>query len=131
MKVIAIDPGERVGWATGVVHPALKDFAVTLGERIQDYDVVVYEVWRLYPQMAKKLIGNDMQPSQLIGIIRYLSWISPSTKLVSQGANIKNTAMKTMPDEIKERMSKSTEQHDQDALMHLWHYAWSKHDVQK
>lgn len=139
MKVIAIDPGERVGWATGVVHPdaprlevekhgvhALKDFAIALGERISDYDVVVYEVWRLYPHMAKHMVGNDFQPSQLIGIIRYLTWIHPEIKLVSQGANIKKTALKTMPEDLKERMSQSSEQHDQDALQHLWHFYWSK-----
>lgn len=139
MKLLAIDPGERVGWATGVVHPdvpklevtnqgvnTLKDFAITLGERIHDYDVVIYEVWRLYPHMAKRMVGNDFQPSQLIGVIRYLSWIHPNVKLVSQGASIKNTALKTMPDELKERMSKSSEQHDQDAIQHLWHFYWSK-----
>lgn len=143
IRVLAIDPGERVGWAKGIVHPDkpesdrleitgqgvhhLKDFAIKLGKSIADYDVVVYEVWRLYPGYQKKMVGNDMQPSQLIGMIRYLAWTNPDVKLVSQGARIKNTAMKTMPEEIKDRMKLSTEQHDQDALMHLWYYTWDKY----
>lgn len=139
--IIAIDPGERVGWATGIVHPgddprleitnqgvhALKDFALKLGESINKYDVVVYETWRLYPGFQKQMTGNDMQPSQLIGMIRYLTWITSGVKLVSQGAQIKNTAMKTMPQEIKDRMEHSTEQHDKDALMHLWYYYFRRH----
>lgn len=138
-RVLAIDPGERVGWATGLlgasadefeienrgVHP-LQDFALKLGKSIADYDVVVYESWRLYPGMAKRMVGNDMQPAQLVGIIRYLGWISPTVKLVTQGAKIKETALKTMPDWLSEHMKQSTEQHDQDAIMHLWYYHWSK-----
>jgi hypothetical protein len=152
-KILAIDPGERVGWASGIVYPEatvegadgmpkeeatsldvtdqgvhqLKDFAMSLGKNIEKYDTVVYETWRLYPNMAKRMVGNDMQPSQLVGIIRYLGWIHPQINLVMQGANIKKTAEKTMPDWMIEQMTKSSEQHDQDALMHLWHYYWSKY----
>lgn len=134
---IAIDPGERVGWAVGEsdgdnlevlrqgVHP-LRDFAIALGKGIGNYDVLIYETWRLYPQMAKTMIGNDMQPSQLIGIIRYLGWITPGVEFVPYGANIKKTAEKTMPDWLRERSELSTEQHDKDALMHLWHWHWTK-----
>lgn len=134
-KVLAIDPGESVGWAWGHldadsfriaeqgVHQ-LKDFAVKLGTSIADYDTVVYESWRLYPGMAKRMVGNDMQPSQLVGIIRYLGWINPHVKMVTQGAAIKTTALKTMPDEVSARFERSTQQHDKDAVMHLWHYYW-------
>lgn len=140
-RVLAIDPGERVGWAIGLldadsfeverqgVHP-LQDFAIKLGKSIQDYDTVVYEQWRLYPDMGKRMVGNDMQPSQLVGIIRYLGWITPGVKLVTYGATIKKTALKTMPDEVKARFDCSSEQHDKDALMHLWHYYW-EHYVTK
>lgn len=137
MKTLAIDPGERVGWARGNVLPSgleimgqgvtpLKDFAMKLFTSISDYDVVVYESWRLYPAAAKAMIGNDMQPSQLVGMIRMMGWLHPSVKMVVQGANIKRTACKTMPDWLVERMGRSNEQHDQDALMHLWHYWWSE-----
>lgn len=105
----------------------LKDFALALHANFANYDVVVYETWRLYPEMGKRMVGNDMQPSQLVGMIRLCAWLNPKVKLVSQGANIKKTAMKTMPDWIKARMELSTEQHDQDALMHLWHYYWTNY----
>lgn len=152
MKVLAIDPGERVGWAHGRAAPLandpdpryggafevtgqgvtpLQDFALKLHEVFGDYDVVVYETWRLYPGMAKAMVGNDMQPSQLVGMIRLCGWLNPKTRLVSQGANIKNTALKTMPAWLTERMEKSSEQHDQDALMHLWHFHWTKHIATK
>jgi hypothetical protein len=136
MKAIAIDPGERVGWATSILTSTeltdikqgvtpLKDFAMKLGKVAGEYDVIVYEAWRLYPAAAKSMIGNDMQPSQLVGMIRYFGWLNPQVKMVVQGANIKTTAEKTMPDWFKERMALSSEQHDQDALMHLWHYWWT------
>lgn len=134
-RILALDPGERTGWAAGTWDgqqltdikqgvAALKDMALALGKRIDTYDTVVYEVWRLYPHMARTMIGNDFQPVQFIGMVRYLAWLHPQIKLVSQGADIKNTALKTMPTVLSKRMKKSSEQHDQDALMHLWHYVW-------
>lgn len=141
MKTIAIDPGERVGWAVGEltedgcdvtargVSP-LRDFALKLGEVYPDYDEIVVETWRLYPAAAKVMIGNDMQPSQLIGMIRYFGWIHGNPP-VFQGANIKETALRTMPDDLKESLSLSSEQHDQDAVMHLWHRWWTKYVANK
>lgn len=155
-RILAIDPGEKVGWAHGDLgweHPAdydqglppvlvitghgitpLKDFAVKLSEVFGDYDVVVYETFRLYPHMARKLVGNDMQTAQLVGMIRLCSWLNPATKLVSQGATIKKTAEKRIPNElpqvqvILDRMPKSHDDaHDGDALLHLgYHVLTSK-----
>lgn len=138
--ILALDPGERTGWAVGRASEegltvldqgveAVREIGDLVEGAIEEHgvDVVVYETWRLYPHMAKKLIGNDMQPSQVVGIIRYVCWQHPEVRLVTQGATIKKTAMKTMPDEIKMRFGLSTEQHDQDALMHLWFYYWSKY----
>lgn len=137
-KILAIDPGERTGWATGESTPdglvvtgqgvaPLKNFAVKLGESFENYDTVLYETWRLYANMAKRLVGNDMQPSQLVGMIRYISWLNPSVKLVSLGADVKKTAEKTAPDEIKERLLRSSEEHDKDALLLLWFYHWREY----
>lgn len=134
--VLAIDPGERVGWAHGVLDDSsfevtgqgvtpLRPFALKLEEVWPNYDTVVYESWRLYPTAGKTMIGNDMQPSQLVGMIRFIGWHhQPQVGMVVQPAKIKDTALKTMPEWLHERMKLSTEQHDQDALMHLWHYYW-------
>lgn len=139
MKVLAIDPGERVGWATGSLADGALDigdhgitklwpFAKKLGEVFTDYDVVIYETWRLRATMAKKFIGNDFQPVQLIGVVRYLAMLNPQVKLVSQGPAIKSTAEKTVPDDLRKRLDALPKAHDEchdyDALLHLWHWYW-------
>lgn len=145
MKVLAIDPGEKVGWARGCVQPNafeledhgiadLKPFALKLYDAIADYDAVVYETWRLYAGHAKKMIGNDMQTSQLVGMIRMAAWLNPEVKLVGQSASIKETADKTaaaMCPEVSDLLAKEPgthdDAHDMDAVRHLWYWHWSKH----
>ena len=134
MKVLATDPGERTGWVIGTIGPdgltidergvdGVRDFAQKLESLVRQVDVVVYEVWRLYRHKAKQLTGNDMQPSQVVGMIRYEAW-KQQKKVVSQGAQIKSTALKTMPQGMQDQMAESSEQHDQDAVMHAWFYYW-------
>lgn len=135
MKVLAIDPGERTGWAIGEIEDSkltivnqgvtpLKDFALKFHEVAGDYDVVVYEWWRLRADVAKKMIGNDFLPSQLIGMIRLSAWLNPKVKLVSYGPQVKTTAIKVAPDWLKERKALSSEEHDKDALDLLYYYFW-------
>jgi len=139
-RVLVVDPGDRTGWARCViehgvitpdsvvhgVHP-LKDFALKLAESITNYDHVVYETWRLRPDMAKKMIGNDFQPSQLIGMVRLLCWQNPTIRLHSLGPNTKTTGHKVMPDFIRERLQHCSEEHDQDALALLSYWWWDRH----
>src|SRR4051812_11884394 len=66
LHVIALDPGERVGWARARVNPdgtwddmthgitALKDMALALHKNVTKYDVVIYETWRLRADEARK-----------------------------------------------------------------------------
>jgi hypothetical protein len=141
MRVLAIDPGEKVGWATGLVYldtPSielidhgihdLKPFAMRLVEAVGDYDVVIYETWRLYAGAAKHMIGDDMQTSQLVGMIRLAAWLNPGTKLVSQSAAIKRTADKTAQDKFREQIENEPgthdDAHDIDAVRHLWYWFW-------
>ncbi len=146
MRILAVDPGERVGWAVGeVAGPVggqllrvenhgisfLKDFAVKLGQVFHEYDVVIYETFRLRANVARKFAGNDMQTSQLIGIIRYLGWINPQVKVVGQGPAVKATADKTMPSNIQSIIDKAPKNHDDshdtDALRHLWFWFWERY----
>lgn len=139
-RILAIDPGEKVGWAHGVLEGdeleltghginGLRDFATALSKRFGDYDVVIYETFRLHPAYAKALVGNDMQTSQLIGIIRYLGWMRPHVKVVAQGPNKQSTGEKTAPPcirEVLDNLPKSHDDaHDGSALKHLAYYLHS------
>lgn len=109
IRVLAIDPGERVGWATGVVNEVpvqgdehsgvhtlevtshgisrLKDFGIKMHEVLvtdPKYDVLIYETWRLRAGQARKFAGNDFQPVQLIGMARLCAWLNPHVQLVSR-----------------------------------------------
>jgi len=149
VRVLAIDPGERVGWAHGefivdyhgVVQPLtitghgisfLRDGALAVHQAVvveDRYDVVVYETWRLRAHKAKQFAGNDMQSSQLIGMIRLCAWLNPRVQLVSQGPAAKTKWLKALPQHHPELQAKldampseHDHAHDGDALMHLWTY---------
>lgn len=137
-RVLVIDPGDRTGWARCVIEDGeiagvvqgvnpLKDFGLKLAESITNYDTVVYETWRLRPDMAKKMIGNDFQPVQLIGMIRLLCWQNPTISLVSLTPSDKKTGRKVMPPVLAERIQHSSEEHDKDALDLLSYYWWRKY----
>jgi hypothetical protein len=140
--VLALDPGEKVGWARAYVADdgswcgydhgitALKPMALAVHANIAKYDVVIYETWRLRASETQKFVGNDFQSSQFIGMVRLAAWLNPQVRLVSQGPSVKTTAEKTAPSELRKllaRMPKTHDDaHDGDALLHLWHYTWDK-----
>lgn len=143
--LVAFDPGERTGyvavrvaaefdpreatpetfWITDQDVLPIRALAGNLPRLVRAADLVAYETWRLYKTHALVLIGNDMQPSQVVGMIRYEAW-RQHTKLASNGANVKDPAVQTMPGWLQEHMAKSSEQHDQDAIMHAWFVASQK-----
>lgn len=152
-RVLFIDPGEKVGWAradvaengdwTDLRHgiTSWKEFVTAVyGRQLKTfdvfapppYDVIGYEVFRLYATHAKALIGSDMQTSQCIGAVRLIAWLS-GTKLVSQGANVKKSAEASAPPWLTKHLSKLPKRHDEahdyDALLHLWHWTFKHHDV--
>lgn len=144
--LFAADPGERTGVVLVRVgldfDPKAADpgnFAICdqdvwtvrqvasfLPSWIKAADLVAYETWRLYKTHAMLMIGNDMQPSQVVGMIRYEAW-QQGKKIVSNGARVKVPAFATMPDWLREHMKKSSEQHDQDAIMHAWYVACNQY----
>lgn len=140
-RVFVCDPGERTGWCSAVIWEdgeiqdikqgvnTIKELALGLYNASvveQKYDTLVYEVWRLYPHMARAMTGNDMQPSQFIGMVRLCGWLS-GAQVVSQGANLKALGEKQAPEVIKKRLPHSSEQHDWDALVHLSAYWFKKY----
>jgi hypothetical protein len=148
-RVIAIDPGERAGWAAAIVEEnrissiehgvlAQTEMALELArcQGIQptedpplqlwrQYGVIVYETWRPRPKNGSMnwIQGNQLLSAQLVGQIRLLGRLS-GAKLVGYGPDKKTVALASMPGALRARMDGCHEQHDQDALMHLWMYAW-------
>lgn len=144
--VLVVDPGERVGWVRAAVvgdhleivgHgiTELKTFGLKINQVFGDYDVVVYESWRLAASMASKFAGNDFKTSQLIGMIRLSSWQNPCTKLVEQRpGNMKTGAKVVLPhvQEIMDRLPAAhDESHDRSALLHLSYWYWKNYVVPK
>lgn len=141
----AFDPGERTGfvavrvaqefdartatpstfWILDQDVLTVRDMPKRLPAIVRLADVVAYETWRLYEKNAQEMIGNDMQPSQVVGMIRYEAWKQKKT-LASAGARIKANSVRSMPGWLREHMAKSSEQHDQDAIMHAWATAWKR-----
>jgi hypothetical protein len=148
MRIMAIDPGEKVGWATceysepkigGVMLKRdtlkhgitdLKSFALRIAEVYPLYDVVVMESFRLSAAKARELSGSTLPTVQFIGMIRLLSWQNPKVMFEEQGPSTKKTALKTMQKgmpkwyEFCTQPGAHDETHDQDAVMHLWHWFW-------
>lgn len=145
MKILAIDPGELVGWCRAEVDDDYqivdyKDgitpaqvFVLKLHDSAHDYDLIIYETWRLFGSKAKTLIGNEMLTSQCIGGIKLSAWIS-GTKIIGQGPDIKKTADKICPEEWKHVIDGESSVHDEahhvDAFRHLIYYLWrQQHNV--
>lgn len=147
-RVLFVDPGEKCGWVRAVVDDqgnwsevrhgitAWKPFVLSLFERQakfdRGYDVIGYEVFRLYRTHALQQIGSDMQTSQCIGAIRLIGWLS-GVRVVSQGANVKRTARGSAPRWLKDYLAAfpkaHDEAHDEDALLHLWAWTFKNYDV--
>lgn len=145
--VVALDPGQRCGIAYGTVSEGklevdrayvlpLKEAAIWLaqmqltsgregGEPL--FSTIVFETWRLHPAKAKALIGDDMQPSQLIGMIRLIGWISQAT-LYAVGPDRKFVASTALAEFLDPLKAQSNEEHDKDALDLLAYYAYEEWD---
>ena len=144
MRLLTIDPGELVGWAVGAAHPdepelirhgitPLKEFATTLYQRFDAYDVVVYETYRLI--RARNREGSEMPTSQLIGMIRLLGWVHPEVTVVRQTPNNKNSINKVIAASdhqdfkalVEGESGTHDDAHDIDAIRHLYYYWWKQH----
>jgi hypothetical protein len=150
LRVLAIDPGERVGWARADVAPdgewsdvrhgitAMQPMALKCHLMITQgsYDLVVMESWTLYPHMAKSMVGSTFPTVQFIGAIKLALWQWPKTKLVTQGAGVIHSreglppamrAMRKLRPELFELVQTPVahdDGHDLDALSHLFAYTW-------
>lgn len=144
--LFAADPGESTGVVLVRVDPdfvplaavpetftildqdvwSVRQVAQFLPSWIKAANTVAYEEWRLYESYKDVMVGNDMQPSQVVGMIRYEAW-QQKKPIVSHGAHVKKVSVSTMPDWLREHMAKSSQQHDQDAIMHAWYVAINRY----
>lgn len=121
MRVLALDPGEKVGWARAdvaedgawsdlrhgitplrdmalAVHHALVEQPMTMdGDSHVElgYDLVVIEDWSLFPRLAKTFIGSRFPAVQFIGAVKLCCWVS-GTKLVIQQPHQKEPTLAAM-----------------------------------
>lgn len=104
-RVLALDPGDRVGWAradiaddgtwTDLRHgiTPLKQMALSVHkallpepwfdhcteERVDEasaYDVVVMERWALFKHMAVALTGSEIPSAQFVGMVKQSCWLA-------------------------------------------------------
>lgn len=139
MRIIAFDPGEQTGYATGhLLDKALvidshgwdrwlqSAYNFRAGAETNPFDHCVYESWKLTPRGAKNLVGSDMPWSQFIGIM----------KIVCYDHNIplshQEPAAKYWLDDVMGGTSylpKSDVEHNRDALRHLIIYGIKRHKI--
>lgn len=150
MRVLALDPGERVGWARAEVGSdctwtdlrhgitPLKDMALAVhyaqsnrGET--PYDLIVCEGWRLQAGKQDEFIGSEFRSSQFIGMVRLCGWTS-GTDVVLQEPRVKYHQCNeptNQPEWLREKLDKfpktHDDAHDADALLHLWYWTWLKY----
>lgn len=146
MKILAVDPGITTGyafteWDMSNKLPMEVPFYTKLPEdKIKRYqgkyhrdfenlmlkynpDVIVMENFRIYPSKAKSLIGDEMETSQVIGIVKYIA----HKKQVPVILQMASQAKKAFPREKLERLGINPSQNDEvrhsgDAVKHLLYF---------
>lgn len=156
MRVLALDPGQRVGWATADTRvrgqePAelhnidhgiwpIRDAAMQVHDLVvvrDSIDVVIYEKWILTARGAKVLVGDDMQSSQFIGAARLCCWLNPRVQVVLQPARRDYPWRRSLTcghpsaQDILDRLAKLPKSHDEahdgSALQHLWDWFFERY----
>jgi hypothetical protein len=110
-RILALDPGDRVGWAradvaddgtwTNLRHGItdLKPMALNVHHALDqysgqhagpEYDRIVIERWALYAHKAKVMIGSEIPSAQFIGAVKLSCWLA-NVPIVMQGASLVNS----------------------------------------
>ena len=128
-SVLVFDPGESTGWCYRnqegrVTGGTCKKNHMEVAEKIQIFnpDIVVFERFNLYPQMAKSLAWNSFYPCEVIGVIRYLC-DKYNIPVVEQAPSVKKYfgGFQQDWDQLKE-LSQGVTEHTKDAYMHLKYF---------
>lgn len=128
-SVLVFDPGDHTGWcfrdtSGRVVGGTCGKHHMEVAERIQILrpDIVVFERFNLYPQMAKSLAWNSFYPCEVIGVIRYLC-DRYSIPIVEQAPSVKKYfgGFQQDWDQLK-ALSQNVTEHTKDAYQHLKYF---------
>jgi hypothetical protein len=128
-SVLVFDPGDHTGWcfrdtSGRVVGGTCGKHHMEVAERIQILrpDIVVFERFNLYPQMAKSLAWNSFYPCEVIGVIRYLC-DRYSIPIVEQAPSVKKYfgGFQQDWDQLK-ALSQDVTEHTKDAYQHLKYF---------
>lgn len=148
-RVIALDPGGRSGWAaanmsedrlellgSGVLRQDMMARELARQQSIVSrhtkprlilparmWDVIVNESWHPRRKDGRMdWIENDpLMSAQHVGQIRLIADLS-GARYVEQAPSQKHVYEASMPAVLKALDEYSSEQHDQDARLHLWGY---------
>lgn len=144
--VIALDPGGRTGWASarmgldhfeftgsGVLRQDMMARWLVDQQNILDqngapgfgksFQVIVAESWRPRRKNGSMdwIEGDPLLSAQHLGQIRLIADLS-GARYVEYSPKQKPVWIASMPAVLKALDDLSSEQHDQDARMHLWGY---------
>lgn len=128
-SILVFDPGDHTGWAY-----RRGDGSLEVGTSVRNHleveqiiqermpDIIVYENFKLYPQMAKSLAWNSFYPCEVIGVIRVaaMRWDIP---IVDQAPSVKKYYGGAGADwEIARVSCPTCTEHSKDAYMHLRYF---------
>jgi hypothetical protein len=157
-RIIALDPGEQTGWATGYTeeqedgtHLIVADYGYgpwksVLMRFMSDqigyvngplYGQVVYESWRLRADVMKKLVGSDLQSSQFIGGMKATVWWVQTKMLKPCSLHTNEPGNKPAIDGWMDKAGKgdylphTDKEHPRDAVRHLCFHAVKRLNVRE
>ncbi|MGZ6570493.1 MAG: hypothetical protein ACXVHB_05810 [Solirubrobacteraceae bacterium] len=108
-RVLALDPGDKVGWARADIHDdgtwenvrhgitPLKPMALAVHRSlvppsplrpVAEYDAVVMERWALYAHKAKAMIGSEIPSAQFIGMVKMSCWLAGVPCVMQNAAKV-------------------------------------------
>jgi hypothetical protein len=132
-NMVSIDPGDIhvgfVSWDHGLPDH-LEEFTPARCMQVIEsmastnwLDLVVIEEWKLYPEMAQKMVGSDFPTCQLIGALRYVLDCAEIPYHL-QPAQIKYPTMGVLRNARFKLISQRTgcSGHVQDAELHGWYF---------
>lgn len=133
-SILTFDPGESTGWCYqdengAVTGGTAKRNHAEVAQLIEKYkpDIVIFERFNLYPQMAKSLAWNSFYPCEVIGVIRYLC-DHYDIPYVEQAPSVKKYfgGFKVDWEKLKLTCQHEVTEHTKDAYQHYRYFLLNK-----